>query len=76
MDIEAEMGRFEIALEAEAKKYTYIDRPIAPADKQAVIATDAIATCCCGALLAAHSQPNSLAGSVSDGAVGAMGIVA
>lgn len=50
MDLEAEMGRFEMALDLELDKYRRMEPPVAPPPRQAVVAIDCLATCCCGAL--------------------------
>jgi hypothetical protein len=56
MDVEAEMGRFEMALETELKKYTMLTMPTAPPQKQMTVAMDCLATCCLGACLHVHTM--------------------
>lgn len=53
MDVEAEMGRFEAALEVEQEQYTMMDMPTAPAARKVTVALDCLATCCAGAQSAA-----------------------
>ena len=43
------MGRFETALELELDKYRRMEPPLWPPARQAVVAIDCLATCCCGA---------------------------
>lgn len=43
------MGRFEMALDLELDKYRRMEPPVAPPSRQAVVAIDCLATCCCGA---------------------------
>jgi len=46
MDVEAEMNRFEQALEVERRQYL---EPVKPdARRQVTVAVDALATCCLG----------------------------
>ena len=48
MDIEAEMGRYEMNLETEMKQYNLMELPVAPPQRQMTVALDCLSTCCLG----------------------------
>lgn len=49
MDVEAEMNRFEQALEVEKRQY--FEQPNVDPVREVTVALDALATCCLGAYL-------------------------
>ena len=48
MDVEAEMGRFEMALDNELQSYSMMAAPMSAPEHKVEVALDCLATCCLG----------------------------